>query len=122
MFFNKWYRKHGFRPANSSHTRISVPLLKQYNNNIKIIKKIKVKDIATQLKTYLTKANNKFRTNLNIGLLIEKNKENLLSQFLKLILKKFDKFCQFFESFYLDLAFDIGIKDFNHETFILIFK
>jgi len=51
---------------------------------------------------------------------IEKHQSLLVKYYLTQFLKKYDKICEYFYDFYEQLFDDLGLYNFNHNTFELV--
>lgn len=79
----------------------------------------------TKIKKYLMKSYQKIKnpkTNLESILnLYEKYKDDKLKKFMSKFLKDFEKVCEIFDLFIVQLVEDIGIYNFRGSSFIYIF-
>jgi len=107
---NTWYGKYGFRPRDKS-------LIEYYENNIKIMNKVKLKHIDLIKYFKKTKLNKEVIENTKVY--IKKHQDLLLKDYLTKFLKEYDKTCEYFHDFYLLLFIDLKLYNFYHNTFEL---
>lgn len=110
-----WYGAYGFRPIDKNDYNIDKTANKIYDNNLKIMNTLRVKDI--DLKKYLLKINKKFPDELEKYIIHDicsdkKIREKILKDFLSGFFDKlyFDNTCKYLKTFYKELYDDIGLK------------
>lgn len=117
-----WYGSRGFRPYTK---KIGINLLEEYDRNIKINERTKVKNATNLIKYLIEFYNNKKESKWkniinNIIIFIKNNQEMNLGKFLKIFLKDYDNNCIIFSSFYKNLFLDLDYFDFYTEGFELL--
>lgn len=121
---NTWYGKYGFRPYDPIKNKMSKEDNIEYEKNQEIIKRIKLRDVP-YLKQMIIDAYNFLKPkNLhleNILYIYDKmqSKNELLSNFLKVFLKRYNKTCGLFSNFYEELYKKMGMYDFYKKSFCL---
>lgn len=115
-----WYGKHGFTPY-SSNKRRTEELKKNYAENIKINKSLKVKHVNLIKyieRFYKTKngLENKYKDIISD---IKQNKDTNLGIYLTTFLKDYKRNCTIFASLYKDLFDDAKYHDFHEVSFIM---
>jgi hypothetical protein len=106
-----WYGKYGFRPYKPYNDTRDETLYKFYKNNRNIVRNTKVKD--TNLFHYINRIIKKKVGNDS------KKEDDLIVDFFKKYLLKFQHSCKGFSEFYMEFAQDSGIYDFNGKSFYL---
>lgn len=104
-----WYGKYGFRPNNNFYNN-------KYEKNIDIINNITITDANIIKYIKLTKNNNLIKSTKR---LLKEQPIFLLKTYLSNFLSKYDKTCEYFYLFYLDLFHNIGLYNFRGRQFIL---
>jgi hypothetical protein len=104
-----WYSKYGFRPNNNFYNN-------KYEKNIDIINNITITDANIIKYIKLTKNNNLIKSTKR---LLKEQPNFLLKTYLYNFLSKYDKTCEYFYLFYLDLFHNIGLYNFRGHQFIL---
>jgi hypothetical protein len=125
LYGTSWYNAHGFVPQlnTSSQTFVENMIKKNKMTNKKTIKEIP--DFKNYIKSSFieyNKAKLKDITEKDINYFIEKinnNPDMKISDFLKLFLKDFKKYCKLFHYFYMDLFVDMGYVHFPESTYIM---
>jgi len=120
---NTWYGKYGFRPYNDTKNDLDKVKYKRYIKSQDIISKIKVKDVK-DLKKMLINAYNETKNKNEMNLteilkIVDKMKNDLLKNFIHVFLIHYDKTCEMFGNFYMDLYDEIGLYDFYKNSFYL---
>ena len=113
-----WYGKYGFRPFDTETYNYNNVSLENYNKNIEIMNSITIKEANILKYIELT---DKKQIIEDIKELIKTNPDMLLKDFLNFFLKDYDKSCKYFFTFYEKLYSDIGLYNFNQNTFGLIY-
>lgn len=106
--------KYGFRPIDSATYKFDKIKNNKYDNNIKIISTITIKQ-ANLLQ--FIKLTNKEKLINNVKQLLEKKPDYLLSEYIKSLLANFDITCKYFNMFYKELFDSIGLTNFRGQTF-----
>ena len=112
-----WYGKYNFRPYDIYENRINEFMNEKYENNIKIMDTITIKN--ANLSEYIKITNNTKLIN-EISKLLKIQPDMLLKKYLKKLLNNYDNKCKYFTMFYEKLFSDIGLHDFNKQAFVLI--
>ena len=125
LYGHTWYGSRGFRPYTK---KIGINLLEEYDKNLNINKRTKIKHARNLIK-YFKEFYNKNNDNNKIVkwksvideniLFINNNPELNLGKYLEKFLKKYDKNCVVFGYFYEKLFVDLGYTDFYTEGFEL---
>ena len=105
-----WYGHYGFRPIIYKNNNAKLDKIEndKYNENIKIMNKLKIKDI--NLIKYFEKIKSFTPEQLDyIKNIIKNDQEVLVKDFLKRFLQEFDKTCVYFYKFYRQLYKDIKL-------------
>jgi hypothetical protein len=110
-----WYGKYDFYPKSKFY-------FKEFNNNLKIIKNTKLKEVP-QLKKMIIKAHQKSKSCLDLQKILrnyEKALEDkaLLKEYLEYFLSNYDKFCDIFYYFYEDIHKLLNLTSMNGQVFI----
>ena len=94
--------KYGFRPIEYQNDKYIIEKIntKKYENNKKIINKLKISDIDLMKFIKLTNNDNLIKATIKI---LDTNPDMLLKDYLSNILKDFDKTCDNFIKFYKKL-------------------
>jgi hypothetical protein len=109
-----WYGKYGFVPIYYDGNKYlpNKQNIDIYNKNKELMENIKVNDVNKILLNYFEKLDNFSKEQYTIIKKIIKDKpEMLLKDFLKKFLKNYDKMCIYFEQFYTDLYYKIGLQN-----------
>ncbi len=114
------YGKYGFRPCDFITKKIDKDRLKVYENNQKIVKIAKVKHVEKTLKYFISKYNNNYFDDKQIDHMVDKYRDELLSDFLKGFLKQYDDTCLIFSKMYKNIMERLGIVSFRGDTFVLL--
>jgi len=120
-----WYGAYGFKPAKYNGTKASIDddAYELYKKNKKIFQKLSISDV--KILNYINITKNEKLINITKQL-IETKPNMLLTDFLALFLKDFDKGCVDFSKFYLQLYNDYAIlkfkKDENKDDSVKLFK
>lgn len=117
-----WYGKYGFRPYKPYNDTRDEVLYKFYKNNRNIVRNTKVKD--TNLFHYINriikkKVGDAKKAKEIMKKYYSKFKDDLIVDFFKKYLLKFQHSCKGFSEFYMEFAQDNGIYDFNGKSFYL---
>ncbi len=131
LYGDTWYGSRGFRPYTK---KVGVNMLAEYDTNLNINKRIKIKD-AINLIEYFKRfyidykekyeaqlEKNKIDTKKNVLdniKFIENNPNMNLGKFLRQMLKDYEKNCVIFSSFYKNLFIDLEYFDFYTDSFEL---
>jgi hypothetical protein len=113
-----WYGKYGFRPFNTETYNYDKILLESYNENTEIINSITIDKVNILKYIELTE---KKQIIEDVKKLLETNPKMLLKDFLSFFLKEYDKTCKYFNDFYEILYKNIGLVNFHHYPFGLIY-
>ena len=125
-----WYGKYGFRPFNTETYNYDKISLESYNENTEIINSITIEKANILKYIELTE---KKQIIEDVKKLLETNPKMLLKDFLSFFLKEYqphlrrhgplgrDKTCKYFNDFYEILYKDIGLVNFYHYPFGLIY-
>jgi hypothetical protein len=118
-----FYGREGFRPYNPDNKQDTKELIKSYNNNIKIMENLTIKDsnIIFYISKYLKK-NNKHTDKINKILEYAKNHLDMkFTKFFEKIFKKdlFDELCDFINYILLKMILHNGLTNFHNKKFIL---
>lgn len=120
LYGTTWYTSHGFLPYNQDTSGIDKNLMKIADKNKKIVKNTLVSDVKN-LKKYIDKYAP--RSNFDADKLNEKIdalKKTKLSDFLKWLLRKYDKYtCTLFYNIYEKLMVDLGIQSLHARSFYM---
>jgi hypothetical protein len=120
-----WYGKRGLLPKNPNKYEVELQLYKAYRKNIKIMESVKVHDVK-KIKTILKSAYDEVKPKKiswnQIETIYDKHKDGLLKDFLSEYLKEFDKTCEMFAQFYIELSTKLELFNFGGSQFIYIFK
>lgn len=112
-----WYGKYGFKPIDSATYELDTFNNIKYNNNIDIMKTITI--TQANLLHYIKLTNKESLIN-DVTNLLNSNPDYLLSSFIASFLNNFDKTCKYFNMFYKDLFYGIGLTNFRGQSFGLI--
>jgi len=121
LYGNTWYGKYGFRPYDEREDKPDLFSLKFYNRNQKIIANTKLKDIdiLKYIEEEITK--NKLQ-GINISKfkkLINTYHDILLSEFLRAMLKEYNKYCCLFAQISLRIYAKLNLQNYHGSTFYL---
>jgi hypothetical protein len=115
-----WYGKKtsgSFRPNDNVTNNIDKNKNKHYEKNIKIMDKLTISDINLVKYIKITKKEQLIK---QVEDAIKNSPKMLLTDFINIFLKNYDKTCKYFNMFYEKLYTDIGLTDFQGNSFILI--
>ena len=137
-----WYGIRGFRPYLAIDNKIDETGLKFYEKNKQITQTMLIKNI--NLSRIINECNKKYKSNYSITLDGDKDSigdkslsafggegitkindiashVTLVSDFVKILMKDFDKYCQFIEYFTTELfSGNYGLFDFFNKSFYLL--
>lgn len=120
LYGDTWYGRYGFRPIEIDHIGDTQSYNTKYENNKKIIKTIKVKDIP--LLDIIIRSGERAKITINqknLSELLDKNKEKLVSDFMIDLLKKYDQHCCLFENMSDELFRVLGLHSFYKYKFYM---
>ncbi len=117
-----WYGKYNFKPYNSKDEEPDLNLLELYENNHRIMKNAKVKDVKN-FKDIIIKKFNKIKPkNINLTNIlnaIDTMQDKKLTKFIKMFLKDYDKYCKLFKEIELDIYASLNLFNFHRQSFYL---